>query len=113
MLAILKFFTPPESPTRVYERASYSNRLLAIANGGRLKRFLNGTNPQGFGIVDEPVAGAYGVLHSGPLDEDDNKVWTKVPSEKRQFSGPWLGPVVCMINRYCDSSCEGNKTVLF
>eukprot|EP01043_Picozoa_sp_COSAG02_P068470 COSAG02_NODE_11383_length_1734_cov_1.349235_2_plen_148_part_00 len=22
-------------------------------------------------------------------------------------TGPWLGPVVCMINRYCCSSCEG------
>ena len=112
VLDILKFFQPPDSPVRVYERASYSNRLLSIAKGGSLRKYMNLTglgltiDPTAFGVVDEPAGGAYGVLHSGPMDEDD-PVWATVPSDKREFSGPWLGPVVCMINRYCDSSCEG------
>ena len=90
VLDILKFFIPPESPVRVYERASYSNRLLSIAKGGQLRQFMNGTNPTTFGIVDVPVGGAYGVLHSGPMDEDDQKVWATVPSSKRQFIGRTL-----------------------
>ena len=101
VLDILKFFVPLDRPPRVYERASYSNRVLSEAKSGKLKHLMNGTDPEVFGIVDTPEGGAYGILHSSPIDPDDD-IW-KVPG----FAGPWLDPVVCMINRYCDSSCEG------
>ena len=46
--------------------------------------------------------------HTEKLREKTNtflqaRLQKKVPG----FTGPFLGPVVCLINRYCDSTCEG------
>ena len=99
--AVLDFFVPPGSPRVLYELASYSNRLLSVANKGKLRPFMNGTDLNGWGVIGNASGGADGTLYYGPLDVAKYK--GLVPG----FEGPWLGPLVCMINAYCDSTCEG------
>ena len=101
---MLDFFIPLDATAKLYEKAAYSNRFLSVACDGRLRKFMNGTNPDDYGIITESVHGGCSAdsnLYQAPIDVD--KIKKKLPD----FKGPFLGPVVAMVNSYCDSTCEG------
>ena len=109
---IVDFFVPEGASPRFYEQVSYSNRLLSVAERGKLQKYMNGSNLDDYAVVplseyeDDGGDGGDGgsdatALYIKPVDVA--KYREAVPG----FVGPFTGPVVCMINRYCDSTCEG------
>lgn len=107
---VVDFFLPVDTQPQFYEQVSYSNRLLSVAEHGRLQKYMNGSNLADYAVVplseyeddDGDDIGADGTaLFIQPVDVSHYR--TVVPG----FKGPFTGPVVCMINRYCDSTCEG------
>jgi len=98
---IVDFFLPEGTPYRIYEKAAYSNRLLATAGHGELRKYMNGTDLDDWGIVPVAVDDADGTIYTNVSTLD--KLKSKVPG----FTGPFTGPVVLLINSDCDSTCEG------
>eukprot|EP01052_Picozoa_sp_SAG31_P023678 SAG31_NODE_1968_length_6780_cov_1.940129_1_plen_528_part_00 len=93
---ILDFFLPQDAQKVLYERASYSNRLLSVASNGKFRRYMNGTSLDNYAIIPDQT------LYWKPVDLA--KLKKKIP----KFEGPFTtGPVVVMVNSYCDSTCEG------
>ena len=101
---MVDFFVPEGTPRRFYEQASWSNRMLSVVKKGEFRKYMNGTNLNDYAIVPSSATDDGGdddALYIEPLDVEYYK--ERVPG----FNGPFTGKVVCMINRYCDSTCEG------
>merc|ERR1719486_1380146 len=61
--AILGYFMEGDDSSQViYEKVSYSNSLLQVAQNGKNKALLNGTNPKDYAIFPE---GQVNIIFSG------------------------------------------------
>jgi hypothetical protein len=108
--AVVEFFTPPAKPY-LYEHASYSNRLLSVAEEGNLQHYMSSEDLAEFGNIAGEALDKYGVEeeYSLNIDPEHLKAYSDPLSAEHVagFEGAFQGPVVCMVNRYCDSTCEG------
>ena len=77
---VINFFLPSDAPEALYERASYSNRLLSVAQKGKLRKYMNGTNPDVYGApVGDMCDGDPCELFTKPVKK--SKYADKVPGE--------------------------------
>ena len=77
---VINFFLPSDAPEALYERASYSNRLLSVAQKGKLRKYMNGTDPDVYGApLGDMCDGDPCELFTKPVKK--SKYADKVPGE--------------------------------
>jgi hypothetical protein len=82
-----------------------------VAEEGNLQHYMSSEDLAEFGNIAGEALDGYGVEeeYSLNIDPEHLKAYSDplLPEHVAGFEGAFQGPVVCMVNRYCDSTCEG------